>query len=58
MFQLQSSNHQAAYVRSIRGNLIAAAYIRLKIISGRRYLSLTYSGIGFLQVKMCSQYKR
>ena len=41
MFQLHSSHHQAAYVRSIRGNFIAVAYIRLKLISGS-YFGLTY----------------
>ena len=41
MFQLHSSHHQTVYVRSIRGNYIAMAYISLKLISGR-YLNLTY----------------
>ena len=41
MFQLHSSHHQAVYVRSIRGNFIAVAYISLKLISGR-YFGLTY----------------
>jgi len=41
MFQLHSSHHQAVCVRSIRGNFIAVAYIRLKMISGR-YFGLTY----------------
>jgi hypothetical protein len=40
MFHLQSSYHQAVYVRSINGNFIAVVYIWLKMISGR-LLSLT-----------------
>jgi len=40
-YQLYSSHHQADYVRSIRGNYIAVADIRLKMISGR-YFGLTY----------------
>jgi len=39
MFQLQSSHHQAVYVRSIKGYHISAVYILLKLISGR-HLSL------------------
>jgi len=35
-----------------------AAYIRLKMINGRRCLSITYSGIRLLQGKKCAQYKR
>jgi len=41
IYQLQSSHNQAAYVRSIKGNHISVAYIRLKFISGR-YLGPTY----------------
>ena len=58
MFQLHSSHHQAVYVGSITGNVMLAAYIMLKLISGGRYLGLTYSGIRLLQGKMCAQYKR
>jgi len=43
MFQLHSSNHQAVYVRSIKGNHIPVVYIKLKLISGRQP-SLTYRG--------------
>jgi len=35
-----------------------AAYIRLKMSSGRRCLGITYSGIRLLQGKKCAQYKR
>jgi len=35
VFQLQSSNQQAVYVRSIKGNHIPVVYILLKMISGR-----------------------
>ena len=35
-----------------------AAYIRLKMINGRRCLGNTYSGIRLLQGKKCAQYKR
>jgi len=34
-----------------------AAYIRLKMTNGRRYLGITYSGIRLLQGKKCAQYK-
>ena len=44
--QGKSSHIKALYVTSISGNVIPAVYIRLKIISGRKYLSLTYSDIG------------
>jgi len=37
IFQLQSSHYQAVYVRSIKRNYIPAAYIRLKLISGKVY---------------------
>ena len=50
MFQLHSSHHQAVYVRSIRGNFIPAAYIRLKLISGR-YFGLTYKDTWMLHIK-------
>jgi len=40
-YQLQRSHNQAVYVRSIKGNHVSVAYIRLKVISGR-YLGLTY----------------
>ena len=51
MFQLHSSHHQAVYVRSIRGNFIPAAYIRLKMIRGRRYLTLHIAVYGCYRVK-------
>jgi uncharacterized protein YqjF (DUF2071 family) len=35
MFQLQSSNQQAVYVRSIKGNHIPVVYVQLKMIRGR-----------------------
>ena len=54
MFQLQSSHHQAIYVRSIKGNYIPAVYIQLKMISGR-YISLTYKGIWLLYITNCLQ---
>jgi len=44
MFQLQSSHHQAIYVRSIKGNHIPAVYIKLQMIS-ERYFGLTYKGM-------------
>jgi len=45
MFQLQSRNHQAIYVRSIKGNLTSVIYIQLKMINGR-HLSLTHKAYG------------
>jgi len=51
MFQLHSSHHQAVYVRSIRGNFIPAAYIRLKMMRGRRYLTLHIAVYGCYRVK-------
>ena len=47
MFQLQSSHHQALYVRSIKGNFIPVVYISLKIIHGRQF-GLTYKVISFV----------
>jgi len=44
LIQLQSSHHQAVYVRNINGKFIAIVYIRLKIISGK-LLRLTNKGI-------------
>jgi len=44
MFQLQSSHHQAVYVRSIKGNHIPVVYIELKMVS-RRDLGLIHKGI-------------
>jgi len=44
MCQLQSSPHQAVYVKNIKANRIPAVYIKLKMISGR-YLGLTYKCI-------------
>jgi len=41
MSQLQSGQHQAVYVKSIKANHIPVVYTQLKMISGR-YLSLTY----------------
>ena len=41
IYQLQSSHNQVVNMRSIKGNHIPVAYIRLKLIS-RRYLGLTY----------------
>jgi hypothetical protein len=41
MFQLHSSQHQAVYVRSIKGNGVPVVYVKLKLISGK-HLSLTY----------------
>jgi len=58
MFQLHSSHHQAVCVRSLTGNVIPVAYIRLKLINGRRYHSLTYSVIRLLQVKKVRSVKR
>ena len=55
MFQLHSSHHQAVYVRSIRGNFIAVAYIRLKLISGS-YFGITYKDTRMLHIKKCIQY--
>jgi hypothetical protein len=43
-WQLQNSNHQAVYVRSIKANHIPSVYIKLKLISGR-HLGLTYKGM-------------
>jgi len=42
-FQLQSRNHQAVYVRSIRRNHIPIVYIELKMINGR-HIGHTYKG--------------
>jgi hypothetical protein len=56
MFQLQTSNHQAVYVRSINGNFIAVVYIWLKMISGR-LLSLTNKGICLLHITKHLQYE-
>jgi hypothetical protein len=44
MFQLQSSHHQAVYVRRIKGNFIPVVYILLKMICGS-HLGLSYNGI-------------
>jgi hypothetical protein len=44
MFQLQSSHHQAVFVRRIKGNHIPVVYIEFKMINGR-YLGLKYKGI-------------
>jgi len=41
MYQGQSSYNKAVYLRSITGNFIPVAYIRLKLISGR-YFGPTY----------------
>jgi len=43
IIQLQSSQHQADYVTSIKRNNIPVVYIKLKLISGR-HVSLTYKG--------------
>jgi hypothetical protein len=40
-YQLRSSHNQAVNVRSIKGNHISVAYIRLKLIGGG-HLGLTY----------------
>jgi hypothetical protein len=37
-----AATKQAIYVRSIKGNYIPVAYMRLKLISGR-YLGLTFT---------------
>ena len=50
IYQLQSSHNQAVYVRSIKGNHIPVAYIRLKL-NGGRYLGLTYKDIRMLHIK-------
>jgi hypothetical protein len=44
MFQLQISHHQTVYVRSKKGNCIAAVYIQLTVITGR-YCGLTDKGM-------------
>jgi len=44
MFQLHSSQHQAVYIRGIKGNFIPVVYTLLKIIR-RRYLGVTYKDI-------------
>ena len=44
MFRLQSSNHQAVYIRSIKGNYIPLAHISLQMIS-EGGLGLTYKVI-------------
>jgi len=41
IYHLRSSHNQVVNMRSIEGNHIPVAYIRLKLISGR-YLGLTY----------------
>ena len=56
IYQLQSSHNQAVCVRSIKGNHIYVAYIRLNFISGR-YLGFTYKDTGMLQFKNRTQYK-
>jgi hypothetical protein len=43
-FQLQSSHHQAVYVRSIKGNIIPVSLHQFKMIS-ERYFDLTYKGM-------------
>jgi hypothetical protein len=43
MFWLQSSHHQAVYIRSIAGNYIPVFYIQLQMISGRD-IGLTFRG--------------
>ena len=40
-WQQQSSHNKAVHVRSIKGNHIPVAYIRLKLIGGR-YFGLRY----------------
>ena len=42
--QLQSSQHQAVYVKSIKANHIPVVHTQLKMISGR-YLGLTFKGM-------------
>jgi len=44
MFQLQSSHHQAVYMKSIQRNLTPVVYIQLNVYSGR-HLDLTYKGM-------------
>jgi hypothetical protein len=44
MFRLQSSHHQAVYIRSIRRNCIPVGYIELQIICGGVF-GLTYKSI-------------
>jgi len=44
MFHLQSTQYQALYVRSIKGNFIPVVYIRLKMISVK-YFGLKYKGM-------------
>jgi len=43
MFQLQRTQHQAVYMRSIKANHIPVVYMKLKLFSGR-HLSITYTG--------------
>jgi len=57
IYQLHSSHNQAVIVRSITGNHIPIAYMRLKLISGR-YLGPTYKDTCTLHIKKCIQYKR
>jgi hypothetical protein len=56
MFQLQSSHHQAVYVRSIKGNHIPVVYIQLQMII-ERYFGLTYKGMWLLHINKHLQYK-
>ena len=50
MSQLQSGQHQAVYVKSIKANHIPVVYTQLKMISGR-HLGLTYKSIWELHIK-------
>jgi hypothetical protein len=43
MFQLQSSKHQAVYVRNINGNFVVVGYNMVKN-DQRKILSVTYKG--------------
>ena len=47
MSVLQSSQHQAVYVKSIKANHIPVVYTQLK----GRYLSLTHKRVSLLHIK-------
>ena len=55
--QGKRSHNKAVYVTSKRGKVIPAVYIRLKLISGRKYLSFTNGDIGLLRGKSVQSIK-
>jgi hypothetical protein len=57
MFQLQSSHHQAVYVRIIKRNHIPVVYIEIKMIK-ERHLGITHKGIQLLHTQKHLQHKR